>query len=72
MHALAAQYQHSISSAAPFATSQSGDLFLLRPVDDVSADQHRQALAHLVSLGSLSDYRYIDASPQPAILAIRA
>lgn len=56
----------------PFAQSQSGDLFLLSPLPDIPHEEQRLALAHLVSLGALSDYRYIDATPQPAVLAIRA
>lgn len=56
----------------PFAQSESGDLFLLAPLPDISESDQRAALAHLVSLGVLSVYRYIDSKPQPAILAVRA
>jgi hypothetical protein len=69
---IAAYYQQLISKAMPFAQSESGDLFLLSPFPDVPTATQREALSHLVSLGALSDYRYIDAEPQAAILAIRA
>ena len=69
---IATHYQQLIGKAMPFAHSQSGDLFLLSPFPDVPTDTQQEALSHLVSLGALRDYRYIDAQPQPAILAIRA
>lgn len=69
---IATEYQRLIGRAMPFAQSTSGDLFLLPPLPDVPDEKQRLALSHLVSLGALSDYRYIDAQPQPAILAIRA
>jgi hypothetical protein len=56
----------------PFAQSESGDLFLLAPLPDIPESVQRSALAHLASLGVLSDYRYIDSKPQPAILVVRA
>jgi len=74
-HALAsvaAHYQQAMKRTTPFAQSESGDLFLLAPLPDIPEADQRAALAHLVSLGVLSVYRYIDAKPQPAILAVRA
>ena len=69
---IATEYQHAIGKTMPFAQSQSGDVFLLSPFPDVPVSKQHDALAHLVSLGVLSDYRYIDGQPHPAILAIRA
>jgi hypothetical protein len=74
-HALAsvaARYQQALQRSTPFSQSESGDLFLLAPLPDIPERDQRAALAHLVSLGVLSVYRYIDAKPQPAILAVRA
>ena len=74
-HALvsvAAHYQQALKRTMPFAQSESGDLFLLAPLPDIPESDQRAALAHLVSLGVLSVYRYIDSKPQPAILAVRA
>ena len=68
----AAHYQQAIGRVTPFSQSARGDIYLIAPLPDIPDDAHRPALAQLVSLGVLSDYRYIDAKPQAAILAIRA
>lgn len=69
---VAAHYQQAIGQVAPFAQSESGDIYLIAPLPDIPDEAHQPALAQLVSLGVLSDYRYIDVKPQAAILAIRA
>jgi hypothetical protein len=69
---LAAQYLSQISRSSPFARSRDGYIHLLTPLAGVPVATQRQALDHLVSLGALCECRYIDAKPQPAIIAIRA
>lgn len=69
---IAAHYQQAIGHTTPFAQSESGDIYLVPPLPDIPDEAHQPALARLVSLGVLSDYRYIDAKPQAAILAVRA
>jgi len=69
---IAASYQHVIAKTLPFVHSLDGEVTLIRPLPDLEPDQHRDALSLLVSQGVLTDYRYIDSQPQPAILAIRA
>lgn len=69
---IAAQVQQCIGRGLPFAQSDAGDLFLIAPLPDIPSERQQDALDHLVSLGVLSAYRYIDAKPQPAILAVRA
>lgn len=50
----------------PFLSTPEMDVFLL-PVD-----QDDRWLAHCVRHGTLTSYRYVDAKPHPAILAIRS
>jgi hypothetical protein len=69
---LAAHYQRLIAASSPFVHSTAGDLHLLPPLTGCSESQHHAALTSLVALGVLSEYRYIDSKPQPAILAIKA
>lgn len=70
--AIAAQVQQSIVAGVPFSKSDQGDLFLIAPLPDIPSERQQDALDHLVNLGVLSAYRYIDAKPQPAILAVLA
>ena len=51
---------------APFLSTPTAEVFLL-PVDHEPSE-----MDSLVRLGVLTSYRYLDASPQPAILGIRA
>ena len=69
---LGAHYQRIICASRPLLSAREGDLHLVPPVPDTPQDIHEQALQGLVSLGVLTEYRYIDAKPQPAILAVRA
>lgn len=69
---MAAHYQQRISETAAFVRSGDSEMVLLPPLGGGEPGDHRQALAHLVSLGFLNDYRYIDSNPTPTILAIRA
>lgn len=72
VQSVAAQVQQCIVAGVPFSKSDAGDMFLIAPLPDIPSDRQKDALAHLVNLGVLSAYRYIDAKPQPAILAVRA
>lgn len=72
IESVAAQVQQCIGRGLPFSRSEAGDIFLIAPLPEIPSERQRDALAHLVSLGVLSAYRYIDANPQPAILAVRA
>lgn len=69
---LGAQFQQNIGAMRPFLHTREGDVYLLQPIAGASRALQEEALASLVSLGLLSEYRYIDAKPQPAILAVRA
>jgi hypothetical protein len=69
---LAAHYQQQIAASRPFVHSESGDVRLIKPFPDTPVADHHAALAGLVRSGVLSDYRYIESKPQPAILAITA
>ena len=69
---LGAHFQQLIGSSRPHVHTREGDVYLLPPIPGVSQALQEQALQGLVSLGLLSEYRYIDAKPQPAILAVRA
>ena len=68
---LAAHYERHITQAAPFLETAGADVFLIPPGDGSDLD-HCAALDALVCRGALTDYRYIGAQPQPAILAIRS
>ena len=72
VQSVATQLQQCIVAGLPFSKSAAGDLFLIAPLPDILSDRQKDALDRLVNLGVLSAYRYIDAKPQPAILAVRA
>jgi len=72
VQSVAAQVQQSIVAGVPFSKSDAGDMFLIAPLPDIPSERQKDALTHLVNLGVLSAYRYIDAKPQPAILAVLA
>lgn len=69
---LGAHFQRLIGALRPFVYTREGDVYLLPPIPDVPQSLQEEALQELVTLGLLSEYRYIDAKPQPAILAVRA
>lgn len=54
-----------LMGALPFLSIGSNDLYLLPGEHDTSR------LDELVRLGALTSYRYVDAIPNPAILAIK-
>ncbi|MGA1640997.1 MAG: hypothetical protein ACO4AL_11670 [Steroidobacteraceae bacterium] len=65
-------YEHRVTRAAPFVETPVAEVLLIEPAPEASDLEHCSALDALVSRGTLSDYRYIGAQPQPAILAIRS
>lgn len=69
---LAHEYATQLRTTTPFTRVREGVLHLLPPVPGHTEDQHRSALDSLVRRGTLQEYRYIDAKPQAAILAICA
>jgi len=69
---IAAELHGAIGQMMPFARSESRTYFLVPPLPGIPDDLQRAALEHLASLGALTDYRYIDAEPQPAILVVSA
>lgn len=65
-------YQRRIARAALFVETPDADVLLIQPAPEATDLEHCAALDALVSRGTLSDYRYIGAQPQPAILGIRS
>lgn len=55
----------SALSSHPFISNPQEDIYLL------PGDQDTDHLDSLVSLGVLTSYRYVDASPHPCFLAVR-
>jgi hypothetical protein len=72
LRAVAAAVQSTIDSTIPFIESDQGDIFLVPlPEGPTPADIH-YALADLVRTGGIRDYRYLEAGPAPAVLAVTA
>lgn len=57
--------------SSPFTHSPQGKVYLLRTHPDFSARQHSTALSSLAGEGFITDFKYIDASPKAAVIAIR-
>lgn len=70
--AFATALQSRVLSSSPFLHDATGTWVLLAPDTAIPPEEQCRALDHLVSCGVLTEYRYIDSKPQPAILAIRA
>ncbi len=68
---IVARYERHITQMVPFLETAGADVYLIQPGDGSDLD-HCAALDALVCRGALTDYRYIGAQPQPAILAIRS
>jgi len=61
-----------LEQCVPMASHQLGEIHLLEPHSDFSPQQHCDALDSLIERGVLAAYRYIEAVPNAAILAVRA
>lgn len=57
--------------AAPLTRAKEGRIFLLAPHSSYSISDHHDALSALIREGLIHQFRYIDASPTPSIIAIR-
>jgi hypothetical protein len=69
---VAAAVQSTIRSSSPFAESTEGDVFLVPAPTQYEPMEIHRALGIMVRQGVLTGYRYIEAGPAPAILAVTA
>lgn len=58
-------------STAAFTLTKEGRVLLLHAHPSFSTQEHREALSTLIHKGFINDFRYIDALPQAAVIAIR-
>jgi hypothetical protein len=72
IEAVAAAVQSTIESSSPFAESPQGDIFLVPAPTQYDPLEIHRALMVMVRQGELTGYRYIEAGPAPAILAVTA
>lgn len=71
MPTLLGHFIDQLLSTTAFTLTKEGRIFLLHSHPSFSSQENRDALSALIREGFINDFRYIDAIPNAAVIAIR-